>query len=91
MVAVAYPVVLANVRSVVITELVGVPFSVQYEVYVDGSVSSATKADVMVMADDRVERSIVDEPITTMLLDLPVSVFTMPDVVEAGARVDVAT
>lgn len=47
----------------------------------------------MVVAEDRVERLMVDEPRTTRLLDLPVSVRTTPvDVArdEAAARVDVA-
>jgi len=47
----------------------------------------------MVVADERVDRSIVDEPSTTRLWALPVIVRTAleSDVVDAGTSVDVAT
>jgi hypothetical protein len=57
-------------------------------------VASASSAEVMVVFPVSVERSMVDEPITTRLLALPVKVFTTPlevcrDV--TGASVDVLT
>ena len=54
------------------------PSVVQDEVYVDGIVSSAMSAEVMIVASVRVERVMVEVPITTMLLAVPVSVLTMP-------------
>jgi len=57
-------------------------------------VSSASSAEVIVVAEESVERLMVEEPMTTMLLALPVIVRTTPVAVcrdEAGASVDVAT
>ena len=92
MVAVAKPVVRVATRAVVYTLLYTDPSLVQYEVVVYGCVSSASSADVMVVASDSVERLIVLEPNTTRLLRLPVSVRTTPlDVarVDTAANVDV--
>lgn len=47
--------------------------------YVDCSVSSAIRAEVITVAEERVERLMVEEPNTTRLLALPVSVRTIPD------------
>lgn len=86
--------VLDVTRSLVITELSKVPSDVKYDVYVDtGIVSSAISAEVIVTADERVERLIVDEPMTTRLLEEPVSVDTMAEdvcFVDAAASVEVA-
>jgi len=67
-------------------------------VYVEGRVSSARRAEVMVVAEERVERLMVLEPITTRLLAVPVRVRTTPPGFEAdclgeedaGRRVEVA-
>jgi len=75
---------------VVTKELYTWPLDVQKEVYVDRAVSSATRADVIVVALESVERLIVDEPTTTRLLALPVSVLTTSLEVVAAARVEVA-
>jgi hypothetical protein len=60
-------------------------------VYVDAIVSSATNAEVMTVAEERVDLLMVEEPTTTRLLDFPVSVVAMPEDVPTGASVDVAT
>lgn len=76
-------------RLVVKTELPIVPSDVQYVVVTYCWVSSATSADVIVVAEKRVERSMVLLPTMTRLLDLPDSVRTIADGVaaEAGAAV----
>lgn len=71
MVAVAKPVVLATTLLEVMRELCTVPSLVQNEVEVTGSVSCAIKGVVMTVAEERVERLIVDEPMTTWLLAEP--------------------
>ena len=58
---------------------------------VAGSVSKATNAVVIVVADESVDLLMVEEPTTTIPLAAPVSVLTTPDPVLAGTRVDVAT
>ena len=65
-----------------------VPSVVQKDVYVDGMVSDATRAFVTTVALERVERLMVDDPITTSLLADPVRVDT-PLFVEPPATADV--
>lgn len=69
-VEVANPVVLATTRLVLMTELYTLPFEVYTDVVVDGMVSDATRAEVMVVALDKVERWIVEEPTTTSSAEL---------------------
>nr|POF14179.1 hypothetical protein CFP56_03203 [Quercus suber] len=86
-VAVVKPTVLATTRSVVITELWIVPSVVKIDVYVDGSVVELTIALVMVVVEDKVERLMVEEPTTTMSLELSLEVDT--GTTEADVKLDV--
>jgi len=64
-----------------------VPSDVQNVVVTYCCVSSATNADVIVVAEESVERSMVLLPTTTRLLELPDSVLAMPEDVVRGTAV----